>query len=104
MPRVDVLREAPDRLTREHWTFTTSAGVGTERIALQLEYYAPEQRATPRHKYQRRAFNDRWDSADDRPYYSRIPRAAVPLPADVVAEAVERVRALVYFQEDAHAN
>lgn len=84
--RIEVIRQADDRLSQQVWVFRDERlGYSSDNvIELKLVSYRAEVRPTPRHKMRTA---DKWDSMDERKYYSSIARTDVPLPADVIEEA-----------------
>ena len=91
MSGIEVTRDAPDGLSGQLWVFRVVAlylGAG-DSAEVQPVYYARFERPTLRHK--RRPVGV-WEMTDERAYRSSIKRAEVPFPADVLKEAVARVK------------
>lgn len=88
--RIEIVREAADRLSRQVWvlTFTTVHGNGAP--ALRLYEFDAETRATLRHKYRS---TGQW--AYEAWRRSSVKVADLPLPDDVIAEAKAQIVAAV---------
>lgn len=81
------IHEEEDQLSDQIWQFSVSTGF-SDKVELRLQYYAERSRETRRHKWK---VNRVWDRTNSRSYFG-IPREAVPLPQDVVAEAIAAVK------------
>lgn len=87
-------RMEPDGLKGRLWHFMAFASHNAEEIEVRPRLYAETERPSTRHKFK---ITRKWDSFDERPYYSDIKREEVPLPPDVVREAINRVKVTVTF-------
>lgn len=97
MARIEVIREAPDRLSEQVWQFSVSSDWSSDEVRLLLGYYARRQRATTRHKMKlvEAGRPSQWDRTEQRSYYSGIDAKDVPLPDDVKAEAIAALKIAV---------
>jgi hypothetical protein len=96
MVRIEVTREAPDRLSDQVWQFSVSSDWSSDEVRLLLGYYARRQRATTRHKMKLEAGRpSQWDRTEQRSYHSGIEANDVPLPDDVKAEAIAALKIVV---------
>lgn len=89
---IEVYREKPDGLSREVWRFYV--GSDREDFILRLNQYGVEKRNQPKGRFKKMAPQDRWDSMDERHYYSGLKRPTA-IPPDVVHEAMAQVRVRV---------
>jgi hypothetical protein len=86
--RIEVTREAPDRLSRQVWELWLVMGhdYALRPPRLLLDSYTVECRQTSRHRWWIARSYRRLDRRD-----SSINAEAVPLPDDVIAEAKARI-------------
>lgn len=81
MIHLQVEREREDQLRREIWSFWYY----DNRHAIVLDGYRQEERPSKRHKYQVESMYSRLRSRE-----AKIEEADVPLPEDVVKEAIDK--------------
>lgn len=83
--RIEVIREAPDGLSRERWLFYFY----DHAHLLAVDIYSRENRLSCRHKFRASA---QYERLDGNRYFSvpRIEKDDVPLPIDVAKEAREK--------------
>jgi hypothetical protein len=85
--RIQVQRETPDRLTAEQWSFYLAEAM-TPPMILHCVGYARLERKSTRHKFKvGNGGRAKWDTYDQRSYWSGISAGEVVVPDDVVAEA-----------------
>ena len=84
----EVTREAEDRLSDQLWRFHAYSNGAGQDLVIQLSKYAVRSRPSTRHKMK---VDGLWDSHDQRSYHSTIKAADVPLPDDVIQEALRLI-------------
>jgi hypothetical protein len=83
---MEVERLSEDRLSREVWRF--GVDYYPSYITLYCRYFGRETRPSSRHKFKPDPAR-RWDSHDPRRYWSGLKEDDVPLPDDVIDEALK---------------
>ena len=87
---IEVERVSADRLSRDLWEFrATTRNFSGDTVMLSLREFRKESRSTTRHGWKTSA---RWDSMDERSYHSSLTRDAVPMPDDVLKEAIQSIK------------
>jgi hypothetical protein len=94
-----IYRVAPDGLSRERWDFDVGGSHGC--FGVRFTFYGIERRKA-KGRFTMAKSDERWDSRDERRYFSGLPRPTA-VPADVLDEAwaaVPRTTYIGYFNED----
>ncbi len=84
----EVIREAPDKLSDQMWRFYAYSNGAGQDLVIRISQYAVRSRPSTRHKMKVIGL---WDSHDQRSYHSTIKAADVPLPDDVIQEALRSI-------------
>jgi hypothetical protein len=91
---IEVSRKSADGLREELWQFSASTSYygGSDTVTLMLSYYAKRERPSTRHKMKVGASNSQWSRMEQRSYFSGLKADEVPLPEDVKADAIAKIR------------
>lgn len=89
--RFEITRQSEDQLTKQAWVFVHMAS--SSDVPMVLDGYAVYSRPSTRHKFKDAGPNECYSRLSHEG--GRMLENAVPLPDDVVAEVIDRVRALV---------
>lgn len=92
---IEVYRVADDGLSRERWSFDARAEFGGQ-LSIRLTGYGIERRKHPKGRFAKSTPADRWDSMDERRYYSGLGRPN-EIPGEVRCDALAAIKPQFYI-------